>query len=85
MNIASTPMGNEERDVLMTEVESQYFAASFKKKKIWPCYDYIKSSPLSAAYMRRWTGSALVQVMACHLFGAKPLPWPILTYSQFDP
>ena len=33
----------------------------------------------SAAYMRQWTGSALVQVMACRLFGAKPLPEPMLT------
>ena len=32
----------------------------------------------SAAYMRHWTGSALVQIMACHLFGAKPLSKPIL-------
>ena len=30
----------------------------------------INSSPLSAAYMHQWTGSALVQIMACHLFGA---------------
>ena len=28
--------------------------------------------------MRQWTGSALVQVMACRLFGAKPLPEPML-------
>ena len=27
----------------------------------------------SDAYMRRWTGSSLVQIMACRLFGAKPL------------
>ena len=36
------------------------------------------SSPPSAAYMRQRTGSALVNVMACHLFGAKPLPEPML-------
>ena len=33
----------------------------------------LKSSPLSAAYMRQWIGSALVQIMACRLFGAQPL------------
>ena len=33
-------------------------------------------------YMR---GSSLVQVMARRLFGAKPLPEPILTICQFDP
>ena len=26
-----------------------------------------------AAYMRKWIGSALVQIMACRLFGARPL------------
>ena len=36
--------------------------------------------PSSAAYMRLWTGSALVQIMACRLFGAKPSPEPMLTY-----
>ena len=35
--------------------------------------------------MGQWTGYALVQVMACHLFGAKLLPEPILTYCQLDP
>ena len=38
------------------------------------------SSPPSAAYMRRWTGSTLVQIMACRLVGAKPLPKPMLEY-----
>ena len=45
----------------------------------------INSSPPSAAYMRQWTGSTLVQVMACRLFGAKPLPEPMLDYCQLDP
>ena len=39
----------------------------------------------SAAYMQRWTGSALVPVMACRLFGANPLPEPMLTSCRFDP
>ena len=40
--------------------------------------------PLNAAYMHQWTGSALVQVMACHLLGAKPLPEPMVSYCQLD-
>ena len=44
----------------------------------------INSSPPSAAYMRRWTGPSLVQVMACRLFSAKPLPEPMLAYCQLD-
>ena len=39
----------------------------------------------SAAYMRLWTGPQLVQVMACRLFGAKPIPEPMLTFCQLDP
>ena len=47
---------------------------------------YFNTSPPSAAYMRQWTGPApaLVQVMACRLFGAKPLPEPMLAFCQLD-
>ena len=45
----------------------------------------VNSSPPNGAFMRQWTGSALVQVMTCRLFGAKPLPQPILPYCQLDP
>ena len=38
--------------------------------------------PPSATYMRQWTGSALVQVMACRVFGAKILHEPMLTYCE---
>ena len=31
---------------------------------------WVNSSPPSAAYMRQWIRSALVQIMACHLSGA---------------
>ena len=44
----------------------------------------VNSSPLSAAYMRQGTGSALVPIMACRLFGAKPLFRPMLGYCQLD-
>ena len=33
----------------------------------------INLSTPSATYMRKWTGLAFVQIMACRLFGAKPL------------
>ena len=47
---------------------------------------HVNTSPSSAAYiyLRQWTGSALVQVMACRLFGAKPLPEPMLAYCRLD-
>ena len=40
----------------------------------------VNSSLPSATYMRQWTGSALVQIMACCLIGAKPLSPPMLEY-----
>ena len=46
--------------------------------------DVVHSYPPSAAYMRQWIGSALVQIMACRLFGAKPLSKPMLGYCQLD-
>ena len=45
----------------------------------------IDPSPLSAAYMRQWIRSALVQIVPCRLFGAKPLSKPVLVYCQLDP
>ena len=49
-----------------------------------PKVQWVNSSPPSAAYMRQWTRSALVQVMACRMFGAKPAPEPMLVYCQLD-
>ena len=54
----------------------------FNTKRIGNIYSV--NSPPSAAYMRQWTRSALVRVMACRLFGAKPLPEPMLAYCQLD-
>ena len=45
----------------------------------------LSSSSLSAAYMRQWTGSSLVQVMACRLLGAKPFPEPMLGIVNLTP
>ena len=44
----------------------------------------VNSYPASATCMRQRTGLALVQIIACRLFGAKLLPEPILTYCQSD-
>ena len=42
------------------------------------------SSPPGAAYNCQWTGSSLVQVMACFLLGTKPLSEPLLAYFQLN-
>ena len=49
----------------------------------WLSWSHFNSSPPSAAYLRQWIGSALVKIMACRLFGAKPSK-PILGYCQLD-
>ena len=46
---------------------------------------FINSCPPCAAYMRQWIGSALVQTIACRLFGIKPLFQPMLSNYQLDP
>ena len=46
---------------------------------------WFNSSPPSAAYMCQRIGVALVQIMACRLFGVKPLSKPMLGYCQLDP
>ena len=63
-----------------------------KSTHLLTCFDqcfitvntFINSYPPSAAYMRQWIGPALVQIMDCRLFGAKPLSKPMLGYCQMD-
>ena len=50
-----------------------------------PCHQCVNSSPPGAANMRQWIRSKLFQIMACHLFGAKPLSKPMLGYCQLNP
>ena len=49
----------------------------------WP--ECVNSSKPSDAYTRQYTILTLVQLMACRLLGAKPLPEPVLTGCQLDP
>ena len=44
----------------------------------------INTLRLSDTYMYQWTASSLVQVMACHICGVKPLPGPVKAFCQFD-
>ena len=45
----------------------------------------INSLRPSDAYMRQQFTPSLVQIMACRLFGAKPLSEPMKEYCQLDP
>ena len=40
--------------------------------------------PPSSVYMHQWIGSALVQIVACRLYGANPISRPMLDYCQLD-
>ena len=48
---------------------------------LWCVIDDEPTLTLSAAYMRQWIGSVLVQIMACRLFRAQSLSKPLLDYS----
>ena len=45
----------------------------------------VNSLGLSGAYMRHQRRPSLVQIMACRLFGTKPLSEPMLYYCQLNP
>ena len=66
------------------------FYGRLNKSSVWhnnsipmPCGG-VNSAPTSAAYMRQWIGSTLIQIIACCLFGTKPLSKPMLGYCQLD-
>ena len=52
---------------------------------IYPAGIKVNSLRPSDAYMLPQPRTALVEIMACRLFGAKPLSEPMLEYCQFDP
>ena len=70
--------------ILFHENASKYASATWKLTTNLFRHWCVNSSPPSAAYMRRWTGSSLFQVMAWRLFGAKPLYETMLVYYQSD-
>ena len=59
-----------------------------KLEPVWalvgPFLCKINSCSPSATYMPQWIRSAMVQIIACRLFGAKPLSKPMLGYCQLD-
>ena len=57
----------------VTDDTAQWQGSQLNSAATSPTRKAINSSPTSAAYMRQGIGSALVQIMACHLLGAKPL------------
>ena len=63
---------------------SQYWPRSMSPYDVTRAH-WVNSSPSSGAYMCLWIGSALVQIIAWRLFGAKPLSKSMLGYCELDP
>ena len=63
---------------------NDYFLSNGKLIWLSVLVSSFNSSPPTVAYMRQWTGTTLVQVMAWHRKGDKPLPEPTLIYCQLD-
>ena len=57
----------------------------YKIKNNFMLSSSFNSTSPTAACLRQWMGSALVEIMACRLLGAKPLSEPMLSYCQLDP
>ena len=57
----------------------------FLSQQIFTVKNNVNSSPPTAAYLCQRIGSTLVLIMACHLFGAKPLSKSMLGYCQLNP
>ena len=53
--------------------------------KVVAWFDLFNAYPPCVAYMCQWIGSALVQIMACRLFGTRPLSKPILFFVNWTP
>ena len=65
----------------------EYFSTHIisKEKCIIHVYQRINSLRPSDAYICGQPRQSLVQIMACRLFGAKPLYEPMLSYCQLNP
>ena len=63
----------------------KHYLLGSKEKKTYPNSGLWKLISPSVTYIRQWIMSALLQIMACRQFGAKPLSKPILGYCQLDP
>ena len=64
------------------DAKTHYFDHRWAQKSTTPFTRAISfnASPSSAAFMRQWIGSSLVQIMACRLLGSMPLYEPMLEY-----
>ena len=67
---------------LFTEPQYPKF---FWRYIFWIFHGHFNSFPSSAAYMRQWIGSTLIQIMAYRLFDAKPSSKPMIVFLSIWP
>ena len=77
------------RDLCLNSIVLSYHPMTCIQTAIDTSWDLLDTSRIAwvrpaDTYMHWWTGSSLVQVMAWHRTGAKPLPGPMMTYRQLD-
>ena len=78
--LVSTPVSYAENDGV-TDSTIYFMKRSAMQM---PCAFWLmhfNSSLPSAAYVRQWIGSALIQIMAYRLFSTKPLSKPIVNWT----
>ena len=91
MPLPGLPLWRRHMTVMVTRISGQSSVCStvcvdWQQRNIKGlCYcPFVLGIHPHVAYRHQWTGSALVKVMACGLFSAKPLPDPMLAYCQLD-
>ena len=67
-------------NIYMHDANYQLWSSAIYQEDI----SLLNSSSTSAAYMRQWSGPALVQPMAYRLFDAKASSKPMMVYCQLD-
>ena len=65
-------------------ITKRQWSWNLKELRIHDHCDYLDKKKVMILVLTWVCGPAFVQVMACHLFGAKPLPEPMLVYCQLD-
>ena len=75
------------KGTLVTAINSVVRMGGYTLCKNWELNSscHLNQWKTCVASTRRWNRSLFYQIMACLLFGVKPLPSPMITYSQFDP
>ena len=59
------------------------YILNFRQVQLYDLAIVLIHTPPSAAYMSQWIGAALVKIITCHLFGAKPLSKPMLFVANW--